>query len=121
MLNLSAWDVGRLYSSKYEYITPSCEMNTNCYLFVFSWTDKQSFIELFDQIKRANQSNIPYLIIGTKFDQIVHSEIELEAVRELEELSRVKIIRFSMKTCSQDQIYFIMNRLAELLINKKDY
>lgn len=118
MLNLSLWDVGKLYSSKYDYIIPSCEENLNCYMFVFSWTDKQSFIEILENIKQINDNKIPILVIGTKFDRIVHSEIEQDLINELESLAKTKIIRFSTKSCSQDQIHFIMNRLTDLLVNK---
>ena len=120
MINYSLWDVGRLYAAKYDYITPSYEENIDCYMFIFSWTDRQSFIEILDQIKQLSNNNnqIPLIVIGTKFDQIVHSEIDQDMIEELESISKSKIIRFSIKSCSQDQVYYLMNRLSDLLIKK---
>lgn len=126
MFNLSMWDVGKNCSEKYDYILPSCTENLDCFIFVFSWTDKQSFLEVFNDIKKIyhntdNQQTLPKLIIGTKFDQIVHSEIEQEMINELESLTQTKIIRFSSISCTEDQIYFLMNRLCDVLWTRDQY
>jgi len=120
MFNLAMWDVGKLCSLKYEYILPSTTNNLDCFIFVFSWTDKQSFIEVFNDIKQIyqstkNQQTLPKLIIGTKFDKIVHSEIEQEMINELESLTQTRIIRFSSFNCNEEQIQLIMNRLCDML------
>jgi len=119
MLNLSMWDVGAHSSAKYDYIYPNCEENLDCYLFIFSWTDKQSFEIVLDNIKQIDIKKTSVLVIGTKFDQIVQSEIEQDMIDELETYANTKIVRFSTKTCAQDQIHFIMNRLSELLLSKR--
>lgn len=119
MFNLALWDLGKTSSDKYQYILPSSTENLDCFIFVFSWTDKQSFLEVFNDIKQIYHSSsnqtLPKMIIGTKFDQIVHSEIEQEMINELEELTETKIIRFSSTNCPQDQIQFIMNHLCDVV------
>ena len=88
---------------------------------MFSWTDKHSFIEIYDSIKQiygtnaVKQQSLPKLIIGTKFDQIVHSDIDEDLVTELETLTKSKIIRFSTLDCSFDQISPIMCKICEIL------
>lgn len=70
MFNLALWDLGKNSSDKYQYILPSSTENLDCFIFVFSWTDKQSFLEVFNDIKQIYQSSsnqtLPKLIIGTK-------------------------------------------------------
>jgi hypothetical protein len=118
MANLAVWDVGKLCSTKYEYILPSCTNRLDCFIFVFSWTDAQSFLEVFNDVKKIYQDgkSLPKLVIGTKFDQIVHSEIDQEMVEELERLAQTRVIRFSSHDCGQEQIQFILNSLCESLI-----
>ena len=120
VFNMAMWDVGKLASAKYEYILPSCTENLDCFIFVFSWIDKQSFLEIYDNIKKiyfqsTEERNLPKLIIGTKFDQILHSDIEPELVEELEKLTKTKIVRFSSTDCGFDQISMIMNKLCDML------
>ncbi len=118
MANLAVWDIGKLCSTKYEYILPSCTNKLDCFIFVFSWTDAQSFLEVFNDVKKIYQDgkSLPKLVIGTKFDQIVHSEIDQEMVEELERLAQTRVIRFSSHDCGQEQIQFILNSLCESLI-----
>ena len=47
--------------------------NLDCRLYIFSWTDKKSFLDIYDDIKRIyfsnlfDQKKLPMLVIGTKF------------------------------------------------------
>ncbi len=119
MVNLAVWDAGKLCSTKYDYILPSCTNKLDCCVFVFSWCDAQSFLEVYNDVKKIypNTKGLPKLIIGTKFDQIVHSEIDQQLVEDLERMAETKIIRFSTHNCGQDQIQFILNSLCQSLID----
>jgi hypothetical protein len=53
----------------YKFKKTSLE-NLDCFIFVFSWADKQSFIHIFEEIKQIYSNNsmqTPKLIIGTKY------------------------------------------------------
>lgn len=116
--------------------------NLDCRLYIFSWTDKKSFLDVYDDIKRIyfsnlfDQKKLPMLVIGTKykskvsynysntrklsfdsfrFDQITRSEIEPELISEFENLVKRKVIRYSSIEATFDQISSLMNQICELL------
>ena len=118
MFNLSIWDVGRLYSTKYDYIIPSCRENLDCIIFVFSWQDINSFYEIEDhvrQMENSGRNKIAKIVIGTKFDEIAHSDIRQEAIDKFEAEFNLRIIRFSSLNVDFDSICEILNEISELL------
>ncbi|CAF0711664.1 unnamed protein product [Brachionus calyciflorus] len=98
MFNLAFWDMGKSASIKYEYIQPSCVENIDCVIFVFSWIDRQSFLDIFELVKQYSSNDrdkLAMIIIGTKFDKIIHSDIESEIIEEIQKLAKTTIINFS--------------------------
>jgi GTPase SAR1 family protein len=119
MFNLAFWDVGKLCSTKYDYIIPSCRENLDCIIFVFSWTDVQSFYEIVDHVKQMDNNNghnqIAKFVIGTKFDEIAHSDIRPEVIEQFENEYNLRVVRFSSLNVDFDNICEILNEISELL------
>ena len=118
MFNLAVWDVGRLYSTKYDYIIPSCRENLDCIIFVFSWSDIQSFYEIVDHVKQmetSGRNEIAKIVIGTKFDEITHSDIRQELIEQFETQFNLRVIRFSSLNVDFESICEILNEISELL------
>lgn len=118
MFKLSFWDVGKACSTKYDYILPSCSENLDCIIFLFSWTDVQSFNEIVDFVRQQetnNQNQIAKYIIGTKFDEIAHSDIRQDLVEQFETQYKLRIKRFSCFNVDFEIICQILNEISELL------
>ena len=118
MFNLNIWDVGKLCSTKYDYIIPSCRENLDCIIFVFSWIDIQSFYEVVDHVKQmesTGHNKIAKIVIGTKFDEIAHSDIRQELIEQFEVQFDLKIIRYSSLNVDFENICEILNEISELL------
>lgn len=96
----------------------SCTKNLDSIIFIFSWSDVQSFIEVIEVIKELEKNGKKFakLVIGTKFDQIVHSEITQEMIDDFENEFNVKIIRFSSLNARFETLSLIINRLSEILL-----
>jgi GTPase SAR1 family protein len=92
----------------------------DCIIFVFSWSDVQSFLEIIEYIKELEKKGKKFakLVLGTKFDQIVHSEITQEMIDDFENEFHTKIIRFSSMNAKFEHTSSIINKLTEILLTR---
>uniref|UniRef100_A0A8C5RZT0 Ciliogenesis and planar polarity effector 2 n=1 Tax=Laticauda laticaudata TaxID=8630 RepID=A0A8C5RZT0_LATLA len=73
----SFWDCGEAVLRKFDHILPACREKADAILFLFSFTDRASFLDLPHQISRvtAGTRDVVRMVVGTKFDQFAHTDV----------------------------------------------
>ena len=70
---------------------------------------------MLDKWRLVEKNKIAKIVIGTKFDEIAHSDIRQEAIDKFEAEFNLKIIRFSSLNVDFESICEILNEISELL------
>ncbi|XP_026571528.1 ciliogenesis and planar polarity effector 2 [Pseudonaja textilis] len=73
----SFWDCGEAVLRKFDHILPACREKADAVLFLFSFTDRASFLDLPHQISRVTDGtrDVVRMVVGTKFDQFAHTDV----------------------------------------------
>nr|XP_039260097.1 ciliogenesis and planar polarity effector 2-like [Styela clava] len=114
---LNIWDVGDNAIRKFEHILPACQSNADCYIYTFSFTDRSSFEDIPQLISRmmGDDNNLEgrkpaQIIMGTRADQYIHSDISEMELRDLAQAWRIPLLRTKntyLNKPATEQIYDI--------------
>ncbi|XP_071946014.1 ciliogenesis and planar polarity effector 2-like [Antedon mediterranea] len=135
MFKLQLWDAGENILKKFDHILPACTENANAMIFLFSYTDRPSFEALPAQMAQICESNIPKIVIGTKFEQLRNSDITTKEIYNFRErysvplmniknVSRFRLLSDGSKVLDGnaeiEDVANIMNGICEVLWNQQD-
>jgi len=93
---LHFWDVGDNAVKKFDHILPACKEEADCILFMFSFTDRTSFSEVHHYMNRmidGIERQPAQVIVGTKADQYIHSDISDAEIQDLSESRNAAVLR----------------------------
>ena len=97
--SLNFWDVGDQVCKKFDHILPACLEDVDCVLYTFSVTDRSSFKELPSYRNRfslKDSERAPLsVIIATKTDQYIHSDIQDIEISNLSEQLDATVLKLS--------------------------
>lgn len=135
--SLNFWDVGDQVCKKFDHILPACLEDVDCVLYTFSVTDRSSFKELpvyMNRFSLKDSARIPLpIIIATKTDQYIHSDIQDSEIANLSEQLDATVLKLSnisknFTTLSDNKHSFIredtcqfLNTICSLLWKRDQY
>ncbi|XP_064137422.1 ciliogenesis and planar polarity effector 2 isoform X3 [Loxodonta africana] len=101
MFRFEFWDCGESALKKFDHMLPpfhpqACQEKADAFLFLFSFTDRASFMDLPGQLARV-AGQVPgavRIVIGSKFDQYMHTDVperDLTAFRRAWELPLLRV------------------------------
>ncbi|MGH0121141.1 UNVERIFIED_CONTAM: hypothetical protein FKN15_046386 [Acipenser sinensis] len=96
LFRFQLWDCGENALRKFDHLLPACRDQTDAVLHLFSFTDRSSFDDLSNQITRISESagsNVK-LVVGTKFDQFMHTDVTERELREFQQAWAVPVFCF---------------------------
>ncbi|XP_029434568.1 ciliogenesis and planar polarity effector 2 [Rhinatrema bivittatum] len=95
MFKFQFWDCGEATLKKFDHILPACKEKADAVLFLFSFTDRSSFNDLPNQISRVveDSENLVKIVIGSKFDQYMHTDVTEHDVAEFQHAWRLPVLR----------------------------
>ncbi|XP_043917766.1 ciliogenesis and planar polarity effector 2 [Protopterus annectens] len=95
MFRYHLWDCGEAALKKFDHILPACKEKADAVLFLFSFTDRSSFDDLPNQISRTVDAaeSIVKVVIGTKFDQYMHTDVTERDLREFQQTWHLPVFR----------------------------
>ncbi|KAG2459515.1 CPLN2 protein, partial [Polypterus senegalus] len=69
MFRLQFWDCGENAIRRFDHLLPACRDQADAMLLLFSFTDRSSFDDLFNQLARLSgpENGILKLVVGTKY------------------------------------------------------
>ncbi|XP_056130994.1 ciliogenesis and planar polarity effector 2 [Lampris incognitus] len=84
---LQLWDCGENALRRFDHLLPSCKEQVDAVLLLFSFTDRTSFDDLPNQIAKWSEPSdrVVKLVIGTKFDLFMHSDVTQREVTEFQD------------------------------------
>ncbi|XP_028854875.1 ciliogenesis and planar polarity effector 2 isoform X2 [Denticeps clupeoides] len=90
---LLIWDCGDNALRRFDHMLPSCKEQVDAVLFLFSYTDRTSLEDVTSQIARVTDPSdrIVKLVVGTKFDLIMHADVSDDDVARFEEVSGLPV------------------------------
>ncbi|KPP65930.1 REM2- and Rab-like small GTPase 1-like [Scleropages formosus] len=121
------WDCGENSLRRFDHLLPSCKEQMDAILFLFSFVDHASFVDLSSQIARGTgaSDNIVKVVVGTKalgldsfprFDLFMHTDVTEEEVRSFQAASGIPVFRVGGDVCGGwGEVAPLLNALAELL------
>nr|CAB3233406.1 REM2- and Rab-like small GTPase 1 [Phallusia mammillata] len=122
---LQLWDVGDNAINKFDHILPACKEDVDCILFTFSLTDRTSFVEVPHYMTRMSDGTEKppaRIVIATKADQYIHSDISEREIQDLSETHEVPVLRINNLSQSFGDGYesikdvaLVLNKLCESL------
>lgn len=98
MFRFQFWDCGEASLKKFDHILAACKDKADAVLFLFSFTDRSSFTDLPGQMSRIlhDTEKMVKIIIGTKFDQYMHTDVTEREVRSFQQTWHLPV--FKMKS-----------------------
>ncbi|XP_077998620.1 ciliogenesis and planar polarity effector 2-like [Glandiceps talaboti] len=95
MFKFHFWDAGEQALKKFDHILPACKDKVDAVLFLFSFADRPSFEDLTNQMSRIvdPQESTLKIVVGTKYDQYVHSEVTTNVLRDFEHKHKIPILK----------------------------
>uniref|UniRef100_A0A8C7E2F5 Ciliogenesis and planar polarity effector 2 n=1 Tax=Naja naja TaxID=35670 RepID=A0A8C7E2F5_NAJNA len=120
----SFWDCGEAVLRKFDHILPACREKADAILFLFSFTDRASFLDLPHQISRVTDGtrDVVRMVVGTKFDQFAHTDVTESDMLGFSHTWGLPILRAkSISERPSDgyaglaEVAHVLNRLAEHL------
>nr|XP_014344013.1 PREDICTED: REM2- and Rab-like small GTPase 1 isoform X1 [Latimeria chalumnae] len=86
MFRFQFWDCGEAALKKFDHILPACKEKLDAILLLFSFTDRSSFDDLPNHMLRSvtDSENIVKVVVGTKFDQFMHTDVTEKEVQEFQ-------------------------------------
>lgn len=129
LFKLQCWDVGDNSLKKYSHILPSCKNRTDGIVFVFSFMDRASFLDLIPNITKMTKDdpNHPSItVIGTRHNPALNMEVTLAETRELELKYRIPVLKLDVVTPGErhevHKVAPLLNVLCEQLwIRDQEY
>lgn len=118
LYKLHFWDAGEASLKKFDHILPACKENSDAVLFLFSFTDRTSFDELPRHMSRILEQtdNACRIVIGTKYDEIFHSDVTHQELREFELQWKIPVLKFSNVTnYDRVEVHTQVNEVGPLL------
>ncbi|KAM4613298.1 ciliogenesis and planar polarity effector 2 [Polymixia lowei] len=115
---LQLWDCGENALRRFDHLLPSCKEQVDAVLFLFSFTDRTSFDDLSSQIARWSgpSDRVVKLVVGTKFDLFMHSDVTQREVSKFQEESGLPVLRTGGEVSEGlDDVALLLNCLAEHL------
>ncbi|PIK54881.1 putative REM2- and Rab-like small GTPase 1 [Apostichopus japonicus] len=132
LTRLQFWDAGDNVGKKYDHIYPACREDIDVTLFLFSYTDRSSFLDLHKKLSDSEDDlkDTLRVIVGTKFDQIYRSEITSKELEDFQRQWMVPLLsvqnvhktetdsgRIVTETCNDlKDVAPSLNRLCEFLL-----
>ncbi|XP_070615453.1 ciliogenesis and planar polarity effector 2 [Erythrolamprus reginae] len=120
----SFWDCGEGVLRKFDHLLPACREKADAVLFLFSFTDRTSFLDLPQQIARVMDGTreVVQMVVGTKFDQFAHTDVTESDLVAFSRTWGLPILRtqsvgerHSDGYASLAEVAHLLNRLAEHL------
>ncbi|XP_072571129.1 ciliogenesis and planar polarity effector 2 [Paramormyrops kingsleyae] len=118
LFRLHLWDCGENALRRFDHLLPTCKEQLDAVLFLFSFTDHSSFDDLPGQIARGcdPSDNVVKLVVGTKFDLFMHTDVTEREVKAFQEQWAVPVFCIGGDACDDLQnVAPLLNTLAELL------
>lgn len=114
---LQLWDCGENALRRFDHLLPSCKEQVDAVLFLFSFTDRTSFEDLPNQIARwsAPSDRVVKMVVGTKFDLFMHSDVTQREVRQFQETQGLPVLRSGGEGGGLEDVASFLNGLAERL------
>ncbi|KAL4658513.1 REM2- and Rab-like small GTPase 1-like [Arapaima gigas] len=118
---LQFWDCGENALRRFDHLLPSCKEQMDAVLFLFSFTDHTSFVDLSSQIARGSDpsDNFVKMVVGTnfpRFDLFMHTDVTEQEVRTFQEVSGIPVFRVGGDVCGGwGEVAPLLSTLAELL------
>ncbi|XP_066546794.1 ciliogenesis and planar polarity effector 2 [Amia ocellicauda] len=119
LFRLQLWDCGENALRRFDHLLPACKDQADAVLFLFSFTDRTSFDDLSNQIARGSDpsDSAVQLVVGTKFDLFMHSDVTEREVRDFQQVWGVPVFRVQSggATVGLEDIAPLLTTLAERL------
>ncbi|XP_029991358.1 ciliogenesis and planar polarity effector 2 [Sphaeramia orbicularis] len=116
---LQLWDCGENALRRFDHLLPSCKEQVDAVLFLFSFTDRTSFEDLSNQIKKWTEpplDRVVKLVVGTKFDLFMHCDVAEKDVRGFQMTSGLPVLRMGGEVSDGlGDVAPLLNCLAENL------
>ncbi|KAL2090915.1 hypothetical protein ACEWY4_013178 [Coilia grayii] len=112
------WDCGENALRRFDHLLPSCKEKMDAVLFLFCFTDHGSFEDLSNQISRVSHPShrIVKLVVGTKFDLFMHTDVTEREIRTFQETSGLPVFRVGGDVnAGLGEVAPLLNALAEHL------
>ncbi|KAM9299189.1 ciliogenesis and planar polarity effector 2 [Gastrophryne carolinensis] len=93
---LHFWDCGESAIRKFDHILQACKENADAVLFLFSFTDRSSFEDVPALISRTlgpEEEDAARVVIGTKFDQFMHTDVTDQELGAFQQTWRLPVMR----------------------------
>ncbi|XP_030634286.1 ciliogenesis and planar polarity effector 2 [Chanos chanos] len=112
------WDCGENALRRFDHMLPSCKEQVDAILFLFSFTDHASFEDLSNQMARITEptDRIVKLVVGTKFDLFIHTDVTESEVNRFQEVWGVPVFCMGGDVAGGlGEVAPLLNSLAENL------
>uniref|UniRef100_A0A1B6HEA4 Ciliogenesis and planar polarity effector 2 n=1 Tax=Homalodisca liturata TaxID=320908 RepID=A0A1B6HEA4_9HEMI len=122
LFKLQCWDAGDNTIRKYSHILPSCKEKVDALVFVFSYSDANSFSELpqlINKMTKDEPSQPASIVIGTRFSSTNKLEVDVAETKEFEQKWRVPVLRLGKSASSErnevHKVAPLLNTICERL------
>jgi len=97
LFRLHLWDAGDNAINKFDHLLPAIKEKADAAMFIFSFVDKSSFIDIPHRIARVtgDSSNLCKFVIGSKLDVQTDVEVTQNDVVDMESRWSVKVLSIS--------------------------
>ena len=95
----------------------ACQDGASAVLFLFSFTDRPSFEDLRNQIRKLSETGASFtkIVIGTKYDQYSHSEITSRELQDFQEQWQVPILKVkNISKPQENDLLYSVDNFAEI-------
>ncbi|XP_014665016.1 PREDICTED: REM2- and Rab-like small GTPase 1 isoform X2 [Priapulus caudatus] len=124
MFRLHFWDAGDAALKKFDHILPACKENADAVVFHFSFTDRGSFEDLPRHMARivSPSDNTCKLVLGTKYDQLAHSDVTHQELREFEQQYKIPVLKIAnIANYEQSELQTEVHEVAPVLNTLCEY
>ena len=119
--SLTFWDAGDTACKKFEHILPACIEDVDCIMFTFAFNDRQSYNDIsqtYANLSSFNMKKEPLrVVLGTKSDQYIHSDISDEELESVREQLQAKVLRIRNVHSSTDASFESNSQFLNSLCN----
>ncbi|XP_067014017.2 ciliogenesis and planar polarity effector 2 isoform X2 [Anabrus simplex] len=128
LFKLQFWDAGDSSIKKYSHILPACKEKADAIVFVFSFLDASSFVDLPQLMSKLSQpiESPASLVIGTRYNMTNRLEVQSAEVKEFELKWKVPVLkidnRWSGDRSEVHEVAPVLNMICERLwIRDQEY
>ncbi|XP_062853058.1 ciliogenesis and planar polarity effector 2 [Trichomycterus rosablanca] len=112
------WDCGESAMHRFDHMLPSCKEQVDAILFLFSFTDSNSFEDISNHMSRITEpsESLVRLVVGTKFDLFMHTDVTESEITRFQEEQGIPVFRVGGDVSGGfGEVAPLLNALAENL------